>query len=251
VAAKTIDEVKAPAFEFGPMEPAILAQARQRASDFTRKQNPSGYEESPEPPPESAFRRRALPARSTADNAATLYGSWWHTLFQHFPWTGGPEQWQTAFAAVQSSSPDPDRSAREWKFFTKELPVSVLAEYLARPGIVTHTELPFLWRMDDRSCVEGVIDLLLVDPTAGRALLVDWKTNRIKPADAADLQQRYRPQLAAYWKAVGEITRLEVTAGIFSTAAGQFMPYNAEDLAAEWERLRKLPPDELLGAVLL
>jgi ATP-dependent helicase/nuclease subunit A len=243
-AAKTIDASKAPAFAFAPLDPAVLARARARASDFIRKQNPSGYEEIAEPPPESAFRRTALPARS-ADNAATLYGSWWHTLFQHFPWTSRPPQWQTAFAAVQSSSPDPDRSAREWKLFANASPASALAEYLARPAIVTHTELPFLWRMNDQSCVEGVIDLLLIDPAASRALLIDWKTNRITPAEAENLQQRYRPQIAAYWKAVGEITGYEVEAGIFATATGEFMPYSANELEAEWTRLRALPADQL------
>jgi ATP-dependent exoDNAse (exonuclease V) beta subunit len=242
-AAKTIDASKAPPLAFAPFDPAVLARARARASDFIRKHNPSGYEELPEPPPEAAFRRTTLPARSTADNAATLYGSWWHTLFQHFPWRSRPQEWQTAFAAVQSSSPDP--SAREWKLFVKASPASTLAEYLARPAIIMHTELPFVWRMNDRSCVEGVIDLLLVDPAADRALLIDWKTNRITPAEAENLQQRYRPQIAAYWKAVGEITGYEVEAGIFATATGEFMPYSANELEAEWTRLRALPPDQL------
>jgi ATP-dependent helicase/nuclease subunit A len=249
--AKTVDASKAPPFAFGPLDRALLGRARARASHFIRKQNPSGYEELPEPPAESVFRRRVVPARSTADNAATLYGSWWHTLFQHFPWTSGPQQWQTTFAAVKSSSPDPDRSAREWKLFANASPASALAEYLARPATVTHTEFPFLWRMNDRSCVEGVIDLLLVDPAAGRALLIDWKTNLIAPADAADLQQRYRPQIAAYWKAVGEITRLDITAGIFATATGKFMPYDADELEAEWKRLQALPPDQLFVAASL
>ena len=99
--------------------------------------------------------------------------------------------------------------------------------------------------MDEQSCVEGVIDLLLVDPAAGRALLIDWKTNRITPVDAKNLQQRYRPQIAAYWKAVGEITRYEVEAGIFATATGEFMPYSANELEAEWTRLRALPEAQL------
>jgi ATP-dependent exoDNAse (exonuclease V) beta subunit len=238
---KTNDAAKTPSFTFAPLDSALLAQARTRASEFIRKQNPSDYEELPEPPPESAVRRAAPAGRSTPDNPATLYGSWWHTLFQHFPWSSGSPQWQSAFAAVQSTSPDVDRSAREWKLFTKAAPGSVLAEYLARPEIVTHTELPFLWRMNDRSCVEGVIDLLLVDPAAGRALLVDWKTNRVTAAEAADLQQRYRAQIAAYWKAVGEMTKLEVEAAIFSTATGKFLAYDAEELEAEWERLRAMP----------
>ena len=248
-AAKIIDASEAPAFAFAPFEPGALAPARARASDFIRKQNPSGYEELPELPAESVDRRTALPARSLADNAATLYGSWWHTLFQHFPWTSGPSHWQTAFTALQPSSPEPERSAREWKLFTNAPPTSALTKFLARPAIVPHTEFPFLWRMNERSCVEGMIDLLLVDPAAGRALLIDWKTNRIPPADADNLQQRYRPQIAAYWKAVREITKYEVQAAIFATATGEFIAYDGADLEAEWTRLRALPADRLNAEV--
>ena len=250
-AAKRMAASESPAFAFAPLGPHLLADARARASDFLRKHNPSGYEEFPEPPPESAYRRAALPAGSLADNAATLYGSWWHTLFQHFPWTSGSSQWQTAFTALQPSSPDPDRSAREWKLFTKAAPGSALTKFLSRSGVIPHTEFPFLWRMNERSCVEGMIDLLLVEPAAGRALLIDWKTNRITPGDAENLQQRYRPQIAAYWKAVSEITGLDVGAGIFGTAIGELLLYDAEELAAEWERLRALPAEQLSVAASL
>src|SRR4051812_16788246 len=228
-AADTADASTTPAFTFSPLESVELPRARARASDFVRKQNPSGYEELPEVPPGSIGRRGLPAARPGADNAATLYGGWWHTLFQHFPWTGGQSRWQTAFAALQPSSPDPDRSAREWKLFTTAQPKSALAKFLARPAIVPHTEFPFLWRMNERGCLEGMIDLLLVDPAAGQALLVDWKTNRITAADAKNLQQRYRPQIAAYWKAIGKITRLQVTAGIFATAIGRFIPYDTSE----------------------
>jgi ATP-dependent exoDNAse (exonuclease V) beta subunit len=232
------------ASELPPLSGRVLASARARASEFIRKQNPSGYDEALEPTAEETA-KSDRPLRSRADNAATLYGSWWHTLFQHFPWTGGSPQWQTAFAAVESNSPDRARSAREWELFAKAMPASAVARFLARPGIVTHTEFPFLWRIDDSNCLEGMIDLLLIDPAAREALLIDWKTNRIAAAEAAKLQERYRPQIAAYWKAVGEMTKLQVSAGIFATALGKFMPYSAEELGAEWARLRALPPDRV------
>jgi ATP-dependent exoDNAse (exonuclease V) beta subunit len=243
--AQSAEPAVTPAFTFGPLNSIVIKQARERAADFIRKQNPSDYEEPPELAAESSPRRIATLTLPGADNPATLYGSWWHMLFQRFPWTGNPQQWQTAFAALLSSSPDPDRSGREWKLFVKPSPTSALAKFLARPAIVPHTELPFLWRMSDPSCVEGVIDLLLVDPNANQCLLVDWKTNRVAPGHAEKLQQRYRPQIAAYCKAVREITKLEVQAGIFATALGKFLPYNADELETEWERLRSLPADRL------
>jgi ATP-dependent exoDNAse (exonuclease V) beta subunit len=233
------------ASELPPLSRDMLSRARARASEFIRKQNPSGYEEAVEPPAEESGRPPQRPLHSLADNAATLYGSWWHTLFQHFPWAGNAPQWQTAFTALQPSSPDPDRSSREWKHFTKAAPASALAKFLARPGIVRHTEFPILWRMKEQSCVEGMIDLLLVDPAAGHCLLIDWKTNRIRPGAEEELRLRYRPQIAAYWKATREITGYEVQAGIFATATGMFIPYSAGELEEEWQRLRAMPAEEL------
>ena len=227
--------------ELPPLSGKMLARARARASEFIRKQNPSGYDEAVEPTAEEVGRPTRPPLRSLADNEATLYGSWWHTLFQHFPWAGGSQQWQTAFDAVESTSPDPNRSAREWKLFAKAMPTSALAKFLVRPGIVTHTEFPFLWRMDERNCLEGMIDLLLVDLNDNQCMLVDWKTNDIAARDSDTLRERYRPQIASYCKAVREMTKMDVEAGIFATATGQFLPYDAEELEAEWERLSNLP----------
>ncbi|HEX4629689.1 MAG TPA: UvrD-helicase domain-containing protein [Chthoniobacterales bacterium] len=234
--AQSTQPAATPPFTFALLDSTAIIQARARASDFVRKQNPSDYEEPQELVAESISR-----ATSATDNPATLYGSWWHTLFQHFPWNGGQQHWQAAFEALQSSSPSPDRSEREWKLFAKESPNSALGTFLARRAIGTHTEFPFLWRMDDQSCVEGMIDLLLVDPDDNRCLLVDWKTNNVRAGDADKLRGRYLPQIAAYWKAVREITKLEVEAGIFATALGRFLPYAADELETEWERLRKLP----------
>jgi ATP-dependent helicase/nuclease subunit A len=244
-AAKTAGPAAPPTFAFGPVDADVLTRARARASDLIRKQNPSGYEEPSERAAELAPRSGPALKLSSADNPATLYGSWWHTLFQHFPWTGRLQDWQIAFTALQSSSPDPARSEREWKLFTNASPASALAKFLARPGIVTHTEFPFLWRMNDRTCVEGVIDLFLADPGEGKCLLVDWKTNRIKKREEDDLRTRYRPQIAAYWKALREITGLEVEAGIFATATGKYCGYGTDELEAEWERLRASTPDQL------
>jgi hypothetical protein len=56
---------------------------------------------------------------------------------------------------------------------------------------------------------------------------------------------RYRPQLAAYWKAVAQITAIDVQAGLFSTALGRLLIYSADELEAEWCRLEQLPPAQL------
>jgi hypothetical protein len=59
----------------------------------------------------------------------------------------------------------------------------------------------------------------------------------------------YRPQIAAYWKAVTELTKQPVSAGIYSTASGELIVYSENELTAEWERLRNFPPDDL-GSVI-
>jgi hypothetical protein len=51
--------------------------------------------------------------------------------------------------------------------------------------------------------------------------------------------------LEAYWKAVGEITRLEVEAGLFSTALGRLLLYSRDELQVEWNRLEQLPPTQI------
>src|SRR5439155_24419564 len=119
-----------------------------------------------------------------------------------------------------------------------------------------HAEMPFFWKVDYKWCLEGVIDLALfqrsnasVAHTAsaartGKCLILDWKTDRVPPDNTETLQARYRPQLAAYWRAVSEITKLEVEAAIYSTAAGALVRYKTDELQEEWSRLEKLPPDQ-------
>jgi hypothetical protein len=85
----------------------------------------------------------------------------------------------------------------------------------------------------------------MIDRKAGRCLLLDWKTNDVSPSDVEIFRETYRPQLAAYWKAVTEITGLEVDGGLFSTALGRFLLYSTEELQMEWGRLEQLPPTQL------
>ncbi|MEY2527001.1 MAG: nuclease superfamily, partial [Verrucomicrobiota bacterium] len=107
-----------------------------------------------------------------------------------------------------------------------------------------HAEMPFFFKVDNDRCIEGVIDLAFFERNKGKCLILDWKTDRVPPDNTETLHARYRPQLAAYWKAVSEITKLDVEAAIYSTAAGALVRYKTEELAREWSRLEKLPPDQ-------
>jgi len=115
------------------------------------------------------------------------------------------------------------------------------SELLTRTELIAHPEMQFFWRMKERACLEGVIDLALIDRTAGKWMILDWKTNRVAPNEVNDLRERYRPQLAAYWKAVGEMTSLPVDAALYSTATGVLLRYETDELIREWERLRDSP----------
>lgn len=76
-------------------------------------------------------------------------------------------------------------------------------------GTVVERELPFVAR-DGGGILQGVADrvLRIPDPGAERLLIVDWKTDRIAPDDAAALAARaehYRPQIQAYCRALARL----------------------------------------------
>ncbi|MBA3883149.1 MAG: UvrD-helicase domain-containing protein [Chthoniobacterales bacterium] len=234
-------------FGFPPLDATLLACARDRASHFIHKHNPSGFDE----PRDTAHDFDPPPAARTAghsiaDTPPTLYGAWWHALFEHFPWKRNADAWDAAFAAMQPESPEPNRSAREWTLLRAgTLADSVLTRFVQRAGVVIHTEFPFLWRMNEQNCMEGVIDLLAVDPGSRRCLVLDWKTNRIAAGEESSLASRYLSQLSAYWKAVGEITGFAVETGVHSTSTGRMLLYTNDDLAARWARLATISADAL------
>ena len=149
------------------------------------------------------------------------------------------------FEERQRRSPDPTRSIREWKLVRKLFRDEMLAAFIGSDSALAHPEFPFSWSINSRGVMEGVIDLLVIDEASRKCLVLDWKTNRIAAGDEQHLADRYRPQLAAYWKAVGEITAFSVTAGLYSTSTGKLLLYSTEELAAEWSRLAQLPDSEL------
>lgn len=214
-----------------------LKRAAKRASEFVRKLTPSTLET--EVPAE-------VRTYSRLDNLATLYGRWWHKFFERMDWKGGIDSAQKAFEKELPTSPDAKAATKDWtatrpNLFSDE----IIARFLARNDTQFYHELPFSWRRNDRNVLEGLIDSLMIDRKAGSCLLLDWKTNNVSSTEAEIFRARYRPQIAAYWKAVGEITGLEVEAGLFSTALGRLLLYPAGELREEWHRLEQLPPAKL------
>jgi ATP-dependent exoDNAse (exonuclease V) beta subunit len=223
--------------EIEPLTHSELKRAAKRASEFVRKITPSSLDS--EVPAD-------VRTRSRRDTLATLYGRWWHKFFQRLDWKGGIDSAQKLFEKELPISPDGKSAVKDWNATRRNLfSDATIARFLADDETLFHAEFPFSWRRNDRSVLEGLIDLIMLDRKAGKCLLLDWKTNDVSPTDVEIFRETYRPQLAAYWKAVTKITGLEVEAGLFSTALGRLLLYSAEELQLEWRRLERLPPAQL------
>jgi ATP-dependent exoDNAse (exonuclease V) beta subunit len=226
-----------------------IKQAKERAATFARKFNPSGYdEEMTREAIEQAPWIHVSP-RSSADTPATLYGRWWHDLMQRMAWHD-EGSWKQTFEEHQTTSAVPKRSVDEWKMFLQFVESDKdFSKLIARTDAVAHPELPFLWRIDNSACLEGIVDLAIFNSNSTNGFILDWKTNRIEPGEIDSLRTRYRPQMAAYWHAVGQVTSNQIQAAIYSTATGQLIRYADQELEAEWERLRNLPPAKIETAI--
>src|SRR5437867_5251234 len=246
--SSTIDEVLEPSptvehasrksgAEIEPLTSRELKRVAKRASEFVRKITPSALDS--EVPAE-------VRTRSRLDNLATLYGRWWHKFFERLDWKGGIDSAQKLFEKQLPMSPDAKATVKDWNSTRRNLfNDASIARFLASDETLFHAEFPFSWRRNDRSVLEGLIDSIMINRKAGRCRLLDWKTNDVSSSDAEIFRARYRPQLAAYWKAVGEITRLEVEAGLFSIALGRLLLYSTDELQKEWHRLEQFPPAQL------
>ena len=179
---------------------------------------------------------------ASAANSGALYGTWWHEFIEHLDWRADAAAWDATFENALAASPDPALSRREWTLLRTQLTDgSPLARLLTAPGAVAHAELPFLWAMSERECLEGIIDLAVFDLAAGSWLILDWKTNRKTEDELPQLSAHYLPQLSAYWQTLTAMLGAPVAAGLYSTATGAWLPYETAALDAEWERLRRVP----------
>ena len=232
-----------------------LQQARSRAGQFSRRFLPSSFTPATQAVEttgadkwkeiESEFRATTVPS------IATQYGIWWHEFVQQIPWNSNDAVWDDIFETALVNSPDRNRSTNEWNILRKK--ISGLTEFAAGicdSNAITCVEMPFLWgingpsRTGGNKCLEGVVDLAHFDSAKKRCFILDWKTNQITADKIDRLRDHYRPQLAAYWKAVSEIAKLDVEAAIYSTAAGALVRYETKELSREWARLEKLPAEQ-------
>ena len=229
------------------LETGWIDVARQTAGAFIRTSNPSLFARVETAVVKGAdVWKEAEPELrpATIDNPAMRYGVWWHVFAQSIPWNLDPSVWEKAFEASSTTSPDPARSKREWKLLREY--VSGHRDFLAGN---MYSEMPFLWRIDEAMCLEGIVDLARFNRETNNWFILDWKTNQIVPGKIDNLRTQYLPQLAAYWKAIAEMTKQPVNAGIYSSATGCFVTYSERELKGEWERLRRLLRDNLASEI--
>ena len=223
----------------------MMARGRLRAGEFIRKQNPSGYDDavdllhdSRSAIPPDLFRPLTIRRRSTAAGGTRSSSI--------SPGRRSLRDWQAAFDAVQSSSPDPERSTREWGQLRTTLRDSP-ARAIPPPRRERSCTPSFrsCGAIDARSCLEGVIDLLAIDP-------------RREALPAARLEDE-PPQQRTGWRAPRAIIfhRLPPTGRRSAKSRGstskrgcsrprwaRWLIYTDDELRAEWERLGALRPDE-------
>src|SRR5207244_12441250 len=135
--------------------------------------------------------------------------------------------WKQTFDEHQVTSPAPKRSEDEWRLFLQCLKNDPdFSKALTCTESVVYHEMPFFWPMDENRCLEGIVDLALFQSVEKKWFVLDWETNRIEPDEIDKMRASYRSQIAAYWKAVAEITNQPVSAAIYATATRQYIVHN-------------------------
>src|SRR5213595_1813771 len=143
-----------------PLTSRELKCAVKRASEFVRKFTPSALDA--EVPAE-------VRTRSRLDNLATLYGRWWHKFFERLDWKGGIDSAQKLFEKQLPICPEAKSATKDWDVTRQNLFSDAgIARFLASHETQFHGEVPFSWRRNDRSVLEGLIDSLMIDRKAGR-----------------------------------------------------------------------------------
>src|SRR5216117_108424 len=170
------------------------------------------------------------------DNPAKRYGVWWHDFAEQIDWRSEPKKWSETFARNLAASPDVARSKREWQLLQSHIESADGLGRVLREADFLCQEMPFFWRVNSK-CLEGIVDLASLSQNANRAFILDWKTNRIAIDKIDILRELYRPQMAAYWQAISNLTDARVSAAIYSTATGRVAMYDNDELGEEWRRL--------------
>jgi len=226
--AKLAETVASEWPELGAELPATAyAVAKTRAENFTRRVRPStlarhapladGGTSAAERSEPDLFAPPDYPEEQPPPAATVSYGNWWHGMMETTPWAKGPAAWTAHWERHYDAAPEPERARAEGA----RLLASPLAKRLSAPGLEFVTELPFLWaEPGGKQAYDGCLDLAALDASAGRWLVVDWKTDRVEKDAEEELRAKYGEQIAVYARALGTVYGARVEAYLYSTRAG-------------------------------
>lgn len=211
--------------------------------------------EAEEPAPKPAAPRRApvdppiRPPVELADEGRFLRGTLTHALLEHLPAVAKEKRRTAAEAFLASRAPLLSAQVRE-DIATETLAVledAVLAPLFgpgSRAEVAIAAEVPHPERGGALMRLTGKIDRLV--HTGDAVMIVDYKTNRPPPADAARVPEAYLLQLAAYRLGVGRIfPGLPVQAAILWTDGARVMEIAPSVLDEHEQRLWQLDPASL------
>lgn len=163
-------------------------------------------------------------ARALADDAID-YGLWWHETLEFMPWDKS-EEGIAAHGGMRLEAAKAagfgDRAAVEWHRWL----ASTARRELSDSRWIRQAELAVFAPLNPTDWMDGVIDLVLHDASAGEVWVLDWKTNRRRFNEPdgevlGRLAREYAPQLAAYGMSVRTFfPECRVRLLVYSTTVG-------------------------------
>jgi ATP-dependent exoDNAse (exonuclease V) beta subunit len=154
------------------------------------------------------------------------YGLWWHETMEFLPWRGTAKEQCVHFEAALAGAEKKGFVARA-KQEIELLRASELWCDLRSERWRILTELSVLAPMGEARWVDGIIDLVAHDQAAGRLLLIDWKTNRVREGEKDEdvirrLTEEYRPQLTAYGTCLAQFfPEQAIQFGVYASGVGK------------------------------
>lgn len=153
------------------------------------------------------------------------YGLWWHETMEFMPWSGTAAAQQTHWEAALARAAAKgfaERARREAELFR----ASELWSELVSGKWILFTEMAVMAPLGAQGWVDGVMDLVAQEQGTGDLMVLDWKTNRMRPGEAGEvlldrLAAEYHPQLAAYGTCLAPFfpgSRIKL--GLYATGAG-------------------------------
>jgi ATP-dependent helicase/nuclease subunit A len=216
-----------------PLAPSRLAPLETDAAGEPVEREPGRLAEPP-----------ILPPAALAEDGRFLRGTLTHGLLEHLP-TLPKEAWAAAAEAFVASGgaqlPGKVRKSivKETLAVLRDPDFALLFGPTSRAEVAIVAEVPHPQRRGPALRLAGKIDRLVRD--GDTILIVDYKTNRPPPKDAAQVAEAYLLQLAAYRLAVQRIfPGLHVRAAILWTDGPRIMEISATVLDARQQRLWQL-----------